>query len=184
MGPGHEDRRSPPRSAPQRSAVRERALGADPAPLACSRRRRARSCRAPGRTPHRELHPDLLAPSRRGVWPLHAGAPHPVNVLHRYREEAGAVLPVHVRHVDSFQVRFMNQGRGLNNPSRPLIPHAWSCNPPELLVNPRRQLLQRFPIAMSPSTKNLRGFRASGVAHKGPKDYSRPVPGGTGKPAA
>jgi len=94
--------------------------------------------------------------------------------LRRHREEMGAVLPVHVLHIDQREEGFVHQGGSLQRLPRTLVLHVMSSDAPQGWVNVRGQTLQRSLIAAGPGAKKL-GYLGRPVVHDAVKLYAKPA---------
>ena len=101
-------------------------------------------------------------------------APHD---LRRHGEEVGAVLPARVLPVDQPQVGFVDQRRRLQEVARPLSRHVARREAVQLLLDHRRQRVERGLVASAPGHEQL-GDIGGGVHGRfpGPSLTNRPVP--------
>jgi hypothetical protein len=74
----------------------------------------------------------------------------PAHERRGHREKVRPVLPVHVLRVNQPKIRLVHQRRGLKAVARPLASHAAPGDAPQLLMDERRQLGERFLVARSP----------------------------------
>src|ERR1019366_2282371 len=119
------------------------------------------------RPPRRPLPPTCVASAlpRRGTSrPVEQDAPHH---LRRYGKEVRAVLPIDVVDVDQLQVGFMHERRGLDRISRAFIPHETPGQASKLVINARRQPLERVLVFARPGAQKLSRFRTFGAGHVG-----------------
>ena len=107
-----------------------------------------------------EVHADRLAaafartPGARGV---HQNAAHH---LRRHRKELGSLAPFHVAHIHQSKIDLMDQRGGLKNVPLALVLHEAARHPMQFAVDPFRQPVQRFLIAVAPGSQQVRDLGA------------------------
>ena len=77
-------------------------------------------------------------------------------ICERDREEVGAVLPLDVLPVDQAQVRLVDERGRLEDVPGTLAGHAAGRDAPQLLVDERRQRLERGLVPAAPGDEQLR----------------------------
>ena len=84
---------------------------------------------------------------------------NPAHLSGRHRKEVRAVLPLDPVDIDEPQIRLVDQGGRLQRVSRALAVHVPLRQPPQFLVNERRQLVERLLIALAPCNQELCNWR-------------------------
>jgi hypothetical protein len=75
--------------------------------------------------------------------------------LGRNTEELCAVLPLCVRLINKSEVNLVYESGGLKSVIPALASHVTGGLVTEFVINERDQLVQRFPVAVAPSLKQL-----------------------------
>ena len=83
-------------------------------------------------------------------------------------QEVRAVLPVHVLRVHQPDERLVHQGRGIPAHARAFLADVLTSQAPQLVVDERRQALERLGIATPPRLEQRRDFRCRGGHHRAP----------------
>ena len=130
-----------------------------------------RSDRRRRRRRHRARHAATSAPRLSVVAPrvLHEDTAHG---LRRDGKEVGAILPLHARVVDQAQVRFVDEGRGLEAVPGALAPHVAAGEAVELGVHDGGQLGEGALVPFGPRAQQRTDVVRERVAHlHGPRPH-------------
>jgi hypothetical protein len=105
-----------------------------------------------------ERHANVFAAAfvgamRPGV--IHKDAAHDAR---GHREEMGAILPIDPRCVDQPEIGLIGESRRLKGVPGTLAPHVTSGQPPQFLVDERRQLIERLLTPTTPRAEQTRDF--------------------------
>jgi hypothetical protein len=68
----------------------------------------------------------------------------------RHRQEMGAVLPLHLLHVDEPEIGLVDQGGGLQRVTTSFEAHVTARDTVRLVVDERNQLVERRLVAAAP----------------------------------
>src|SRR5688572_14697988 len=78
-----------------------------------------------------------------------------------------AVLPLNLPDVHQFQVRLIDERRGLQRVAGALAPHLPSRDPSQLRMHDRNEPLESRGIALAPGLKQLGNLRSWRIGHRG-----------------
>ena len=87
--------------------------------------------------------------------------------MSRDPEEVGAILPLNPIHIDQFQIRLVDEGRGLQRMLNPLACHVSTGKPMQFAIDDGHQFFQRLLVALAPGQEQLCHFSHCSVWFSG-----------------